>query len=109
MSDELFLQVLPLLRDGLAVHELSQQLRICVAQARTLGKPASLSLKLTITPDGNGEYTIGEHLQTRLPERTRETRLQGTPDGNLEPVPHQTALDFPEAADPLVPPVRAVG
>jgi hypothetical protein len=100
MSEGLFLDVLPLLRDGLAVRELSEQLRLCVDQARALGKPASLSLKLTVTPDGtSGEYTLSEQIQTRLPQRTRETRLLGTPDGHLEPVPHQVDLDFPAAPE----------
>lgn len=108
MSEGLFLDVLPLLRDGLAVRELSEQLRICVDQARALGKPASLSLKLTVTPDGNGEYTLSEQIQTRLPERARETRLQGTPDGKLEPLPHQVDLDFSDTPGTQTQ-VRAIG
>lgn len=99
---DLFHHVMTHQRTGLAAEELSAELAKAVAQARLTGKKATLTLTLTIEPQGqSGQYFVRDAIKTRLPELAKETTLFfGTPEGNLtRSDPRQAELNIRSVPD----------
>lgn len=72
------------LRAGATQEELSEELSHAVNMARETGKPAEVTVKLTVKPVGDGQYELRDKITTKLPEQQRGMTLMfGTPDGNL--------------------------
>lgn len=84
--ETLFFDVYRQLNRGLAMGEASEALAQCSATAQELGKKATLTIKLTITPlkDHEGAVEITDTIETSLPKAKRKPRLLfATPEGLL--------------------------
>lgn len=110
---DLFTHTLNSLRMGEAQEELSKKLNECVCSAREIGKAATLTLSITIKPNGKGQFEIIDKINTKLPSADKGiTLMYDTPDGNLQrenprqhtmelrAVPHDTITELkrPESA-----------
>lgn len=84
------------LRGGITQEELSEKLAEAVQMARETGKPAEVTLKLTVKPVGDGQYELRDKVTAKIPELARGMTLMfGTPDGNLmRDDPRQKKLDL---------------
>lgn len=72
------------MRYGATQEELSEKLAEAVNMARETGKQAEVTLKLTVKPEGDGQYKLTDKITAKLPELPRgSTIMFGTPDGNL--------------------------
>lgn len=95
--EDLYLYTVRELLNGATQTELSERLANCVAAASETGKPAALTLKLTIKPLGNsGQYEIRDKITDVIPELDRGITLMfGTPEHNLSTRdPKQRQLDL---------------
>lgn len=99
---DLFTSVINVLRRGLALAELSDALAEAVERARDTGKQASVTLKITVKPQGrDGQYAVIDDITSKLPkEEKAPTLMFGTPDGNLQrDDPKQQKMDLRSATD----------
>jgi len=89
------------LRAGATQEELSEQLSEAVNMARETGKPAEVTLKITVKPVGDGQYELRDKVSAKLPELQRGMTLMfGTPDGNLmREDPRQKKMDLRGVSD----------
>lgn len=82
---DLFTHTLNSLRMGEAQEELSKKLHECVCEARDVGKSASITLTITIKPNGKGQFEVLDKIITKLPTPDKGvTLMYDTPDGNLQ-------------------------
>lgn len=87
---DLFVHTLNNARMGLLADEASDALHACVEAARETGKPATLTLTLTLKANGaTGQLHLHDQIKTRLPARLPAldkgaTILFITPEGNLQ-------------------------
>ena len=84
---DLYIHTLNQLLHGATSEELSEKLSNCVEAVRNTGKQATLTIKLTIKPigQGTGQYEIRDKITETIPELDRGMTLMfGTPEGNLE-------------------------
>ncbi len=95
---DLYTHTLNQLLHGATSEELSDRLSNCVDAVRNTGKQATLTIKLTIKPigQGTGQYEIRDKITETIPELDRGMTLMfGTPEGNLEREdPRQKNLDL---------------
>jgi len=89
------------LRAGATQEELSEKLSEAVNMARETGKPAEVTLKITVKPVGDGQYELRDKVSAKLPELQRGMTLMfGTPDGNLmREDPRQKKMDLRSVSD----------
>lgn len=82
---DLFVSTLNQLRYGAAADELSEKLAECVDRASSTGKNATLTLVISIKPQGaSGQYFLTDEIKQKLPSLPKEqTIFFGTPEGNL--------------------------
>lgn len=81
---DLFSYTFNQLRDGMEQAEASDKLNECVLAARDTGKPASITIKLTIKPNGRGQQLISADIKNTLPEHPKSATIMfPTGDGNL--------------------------
>jgi len=83
---DLFVHTLNNARMGLLADEASDALHACVEAARETGKPATLTLTLTLKANGaTGQLHLHDQIKTRLPALDKgATILFMTPEGNLQ-------------------------
>lgn len=72
-SQNPFQKVLESLQSG-ALYDLSEQLSECIELSTETGKQSTLTLKLTIKPEGNsGQFEVKDEIKTNLPQLPRKT------------------------------------
>jgi hypothetical protein len=82
---DLFSYTFNQLRDGLEQAEASEKLNECVLAAEETGKAATLTVKLTIKPNGRGQQLIAAKTDHNLPEHPKSATIMfPTGDGNLQ-------------------------
>ena len=100
---DLYVHTLNQLLHGATSEELSENLSNCVEAVRNTGKQATLTLKLTVKPigQGTGQYEIRDKITAAIPELDRGMTLMfGTPEGNLEREdPRQKNLELKAVED----------
>ena len=96
MTEAMFNEVLPLFRNGATNVELTEVLREAVLAVRDTGKPAKITLALTVTPNGVERVFVDADVSSKLPKLAREkTLFYVTEDGDLtEDKPRQQRLLF---------------
>jgi hypothetical protein len=75
------------LLNGATANELSDRLHDVVEGCRLTGKQGTLTLKLTVKPQGmgTGQYEIRDAITSKVPELDKGMTLMfGTPEGNLQ-------------------------
>lgn len=87
MSTRPFFDTLREIRRGQILEDAADELAKAVRAVDETGKPASLTIQLTIKPasKAQGAYVITDKVRAKLPELpVGETILFGTPEGNLQ-------------------------
>lgn len=81
-----FLRTISELRRGLAVNEASEELAAVVKEVKRTGKPGEVTLKLKLTPSGDGESLyIDDDLSAKAPKMPRRsTTFFMTEEGGLQ-------------------------
>lgn len=70
-----FLEVLENLNSG-ATYDLSEMLQQCVERSTETGKQSSLTLKITIKPEGStGQFEVKDEVKKMLPTLPRRSTL----------------------------------
>lgn len=81
---DLFNSTVALLRYGATQDEASDALAAAIDASRETGKQATVTLKLTIVPNGEGQIDIRDKVDSKLPEMPRgSTLLFTTPECNV--------------------------
>lgn len=76
--------VLQTINDGGTIEELRDQLAVAVKQVQFVGKPAKVSLELTISPNGANQVSIGDKVVSKLPVAVHaESNFYICEDGSL--------------------------
>lgn len=99
---DLFISLVNSLRRGMAQNELSDAIAEAVQRSRDTGKASSVTLKITIKPQGrDGQYSVIDEITSKLPkEEKAPTLMFGTPDGNLQREdPKQQAFELRKVED----------
>ncbi len=99
---DLFTYTLGTLRGGLAAEELSEHLHAAVQACSETGKQATITLTLTIKPNGStGQMHLVDKIAGKLPQLDKgSTILFATPEGNLQREdPRQGSFDLRTVAD----------
>ena len=107
---DLATHVLNNLRYGQTQSEMSEALAEAVERARETGKQATVTLVITIKPQGNsGQYFLTDEVKQKLPSLPKaQTIMFGTPEGNLlRDDPRQQKLPLRDVGD-AAPAVRAI-
>lgn len=103
MGTRPFFDTLREIRRGEILDDCGAELARCVRSVDETGKPAKLSIELTIKPAAKvaGTYVISDRIRTKLPELPAgETILYGTPEGNLQARdPRQAEIELKAVAD----------
>lgn len=87
MSTRPFFDTLREIRRGAILDDCADELAKCVRAVEETGKPATLTIQLTLKPasKAQGAYVVSDKVRAKLPELpTGETILFGTPEGNLQ-------------------------
>jgi hypothetical protein len=81
-------------RKGACLSELSEKLQAAVSSVRALNKPATLTLKLTISPFNDGAFALVDEVNTKLPVPNKgHTLFYATDEGVLvREDPNQTEM-----------------
>lgn len=99
---DLFVHTLNAARSGLLADEASDALHACVEAARETGKVATLTITLTLKPNGStGQVHIHDAVKTKLPALDKgATILFMTPEGNLQREdPRQMTMELRQVPD----------
>lgn len=100
---DLFTHTINTLLNGATANELSERLREVVEGCRKTGKQGTLTLKLTVKPQGmgTGQYEIHDDITDKVPQLDKGMTLMfGTPEGNLQRNdPNQRELPLREVAN----------
>lgn len=91
------------LSNGRVMIDLAEKMPLVIAAVKRTGKKGSLTLTLTVKPDGKGEVQtvdISDEVKVKLPERDRRpTTFFITGENDLSRTdPNQTEIKFPEQA-----------
>jgi hypothetical protein len=71
-------------RKGKCLHELSEKIQQAVLEVRALGKPASVTLTLQISPFGDGAVSVLDEIKTKLPAANKVSSVfYSTDEGAL--------------------------
>lgn len=104
MKDPKFTDTLAQLRHGSTSDELDAELAACIAAASLTGKAATLTVKITVKPQGNsGVYTFNDKVTSSIPVLDREaTVLFQNADGDLvREDPRQQKMNFQDVSAPM--------
>lgn len=97
-----FFDTLREIRRGEILDDCAAELVKCVSSVDETGKPAKLTIELTIKPAAKvaGTYVISDRIRSKLPDLPAgETILYGTPEGNLQANdPRQSSMDLKAVA-----------
>lgn len=93
-----FMDLLREHRQGLSHDELTEALQRLVEAVTEERKPGTLTLRLTIRPQGDGTVLVSDDITSKPPKRTKAgSMFFVTPENNLERQdPRQTALPLHE-------------
>ena len=116
MATRPFFETLREIRRGQILDDCADELAKAVRAVDETGKPAKLTIELSIKPAAKipGTYVISDKVRAKLPELpVGETILYGTPEGNLlARDPRQADLELKAvSAEPAMQPesLRKVG
>ena len=87
MATRPFFETLREIRRGQILDDCADELAKAVRAVDETGKPAKLTIQLSIKPAAKnpGTYVISDKVRAKLPELpVGETILYGTPEGNLQ-------------------------
>ena len=95
-SDTSFKQTLALLRHGAAEDEANELLTQCLQATNDTGKQSTLTIKLTIKPNGYGVVKVLEDIKATVPKYDREATVLFTDKNNqlVREDPRQQRLDL---------------
>lgn len=84
-----FSETLGLIEFGQLEHDLSEQFPAMVQAVQKHQAKGVLTLKITVNPEGDGQYKVIADLDVKEPKKPRgKTLMFGTPDGNLQHSPY---------------------
>ena len=95
-ADTSFKQALALLRHGAAEDEVNDLLTQCLQATNDTGKQSTLTIKLTIKPNGHGVVKVLEDIKATIPKYDREATVLFTDKNNqlVREDPRQQRLDL---------------
>jgi len=82
MSDKMFTEVLELLRNGETENELNIALVDLVDAVQETTKSGTLTLSLTIKPQGGGRVVVVDKITTKIPALSKQPTMFFATEGN---------------------------
>lgn len=95
-ADTSFKQALALLRHGDCEDEVNAKLTECLQATMDTGKVSTLTIKLSIKPNGNGVVKVTDDVKATVPKFDRESTVLFTDKNNqlVREDPRQQKLDL---------------
>lgn len=95
-ADTSFKQALALLRHGDCEDEANAKLTECLQATMDTGKQSTLTIKLTIKPNGNGVVKVTDDIKSTVPKFDREATVLYTDKNNqlVREDPRQQTLNL---------------
>lgn len=104
-----FLDIISDLDDGRVVEEMTHQLREVVRAARSAKKKAAVTLKITVTPEGERQYLVHAEVKPTIPTPTPGLTMFFATDGGELRKDDTKQLQLRDVTTKPAPPLRSVG